>query len=87
MFGDDERTEVCLYDNRGYNFIDVEFTPTDAVFDSRIGGHIVAANKLKISYYGEDDEEYKESVKAAKSSKIEQFVIYRKMDKAIHYAV
>lgn len=87
MFGDDERTEVCLYDNRGYNFIDVEFTPTDAVFDSRIGGHIVAANKLKISYYGEDDEGYKESVKAAKSSKIEQFVIYRKMDKAIHYAV
>lgn len=89
MFGDDDRANVYLYDNRGYNFVDVSFTPTDAVFDYRLGGHVIPADKLKLTYcsYDEDETEYKEPVEAAKSSTVEYLVISRKLDRAIHYAV
>lgn len=89
MFGDDGRANVYLYDNRGYNFVDVSFTPTDAVFDYRAGGHIIPAEKLKLSYYeyDEDETEYKVPIESAKATSVECLVITRKMEKAIHYVV
>lgn len=89
MFGDDDTTTVYLYDSKGYNFVDVTFTPTDAIYDYRAGGHIIPADKLKVRYcgYDDDDEDYKAPIEAAKATTAECLVISRKLNKEIHYAV
>lgn len=89
MFGDDDTTTVYLYDSKGYNFVDVTFTPTDAIYDYRAGGHIIPADKLKVRYcgYDDDDEDYKAPIEAAKATTVECLVISRKLNKEIHYAV
>lgn len=86
MFGDDERTTVYLYDNHGNNFVDAEFIPTNAMFDTSTGGHVIPVDKLKLTYY-EEDEESKASIQAAKSSKAVCLVISRNLSRSIHYAV
>ena len=88
MFGDDDTTTVYLYDSKGYNFVDVTFIPTDAIYDYRAGGHIIPADKLKVRYCEyDDDEDYKAPIEAAKATSVECLVISRKLNKEIHYAV
>jgi hypothetical protein len=81
MFGGEERETVYLYDNNEGNFVDVEFTPTDAVFDTSMCAHVITPDKFSLDYI----ESYVESCKAAKASEPECLVITRKMDKNIHY--
>ena len=89
MFGTDESTAVYLYDSKGYNFVDFIFNPIDAIFDYRIGGHVITADKFKLRYdeFNDDDEECKEIIDAAKKASPECLIITRKKDRALHYAV
>lgn len=82
MFGNDDEIVVYLRDGKGYNFVDVTFSPMDAVYDTRTGGYVVLPEHLKLDY--DDDEE---SSKAAKKSKVEYLLISRRVEKGIHYAV
>lgn len=86
MFGGDSTETLYLYDNRGRNFVDVEFTPSDAIFDTHRGAHIIMADNLKLTYFDEDGE-YKDIVAAAKTAGAECLVITRKGSRAIHYTV
>lgn len=86
MFGGDDNTDVYLYDRRGNNFVDVEFSPADAKYDLHSGGHVIPADRMKLTYYDGDDD-CKESVQAAKSSEVECLVISRRVSREIHYAV
>lgn len=88
MFSDEDDVRVELVDNSGHNFVDVTFTPTDAIFDHNVGGHVIPANKLKLSYndYG-GNEVYKNLIESAKSTTVEYFVISRRLGRSIHYAV
>lgn len=86
MFSGDETETVYLYDNHGNNFVDVEFIPTDSIFDARRGVHIIKPDKLKLTYFDEC-KEYKESIDAAKSSEVECMMISRRANRGIHYVV
>lgn len=82
MFGGDDEVTIYLQDSMGYSFVDVRFSPMDAVYDTRTGGYIVLPEHLKLDY--DDDEE---SAKATKGSKVEYLLITRRMERSIHYAV
>lgn len=87
MFGDDDQTTVYLYDSHGTNFVDVKFIPTEATYDIRSCGHIIPADKFNLTYFGENDEDSKEVIAAAKASRPMYILISRKPDKNIHYAL
>lgn len=84
LFGGDERVSTYLYDNKGNNVIDVEFDPSFAEFDTRIGSHIIPPDMIKIVYFDDDDENV---VRTVKESKIQSLTISRKLSKNIHYVV
>lgn len=78
---------IYLYDKHGENFVDVEFAPSSAVFDTTTGRHVVMPKDFKLTYYGEDDDDKKDVLASAKSSEPEYLIISRKGAKVIHYAV
>ena len=86
MFGGDETETVYLYDSHGNNFVDVEFTPSDSVYDSKRCAHIITPDKIKLTYF-DDDKDCKESINTAKSSEVEYMMITRKANRSIHYVV
>lgn len=86
MFDSDSTERIYLYDNRGRNFVDVEFTPMDAVYDMYRGVHIILPGQLKL-IYDDDDGENTDIVIAAKATEVECLMISRKGNKMIHYAV
>lgn len=82
MFGGDDDVVVYLRDSKGYNYVDVTFSPIDAIYDTRTGGYVILPEHLKLDY--DDDEE---STKAAKASKPEYLLISRRIERGIHYTV
>lgn len=86
MFGSDDNTDVYLYDRSGNNFVDVEFSPADAKYDFHSGGHIITPDRMKLTYY-DDNDGCKKSAQAAKSSEVECLMISRRVSREIHYAV
>ena len=86
MFDGDSTECIYLYDNRGRNFVDVEFTPMDAIYDTHRGFHIIPAEQLKLSY-DDDAGENTDIVAAAKAADVEYLMISRKSGKVIHYPV
>jgi len=85
MFDNDSSEYVYMYDSNGNNYVDVEFSPTDAVFDSHRGCYVIFPDKFKVVY--DDAECYKDMITPAKSSPVECLVITRKNQKGIHYVV
>lgn len=86
MFSDESPECIYLYDNRGRNFVDVEFIPMDAVYDAHRGVHIIPVNQLKL-IYDDDDGENTDIIEVAKATEVDCLMISRKNGKAIHYAV
>lgn len=86
LFNGDDTETVYLYDSRGNNFVDVEFTPTDSVFDPLKCAHVIAPENLNLTYFDNDDDS-KESIASAKSSEVECLIITRKIGRSIHYTV
>lgn len=67
MFESDSTERIYLYDNRGRNFVDVEFIPMDAAYDVRRGVHIILPEQLKL-IYDDDDGEYTDIIASAKAT-------------------
>lgn len=86
MFDADSTERIYLYDNRGRNFVDVEFTPMDAVYDIHRGVHIILPGQMELMYY-DDDGENTDIIAAAKATEVECLMISRKNEKVIHYTV
>lgn len=85
LFREDEET-VYLYDSKGNNFVDVDFTPTDCKFDPVRMANIISAEDLKLSYDNSDDD-CKEIIAKAKSANVECMIITRQRGRSIHYIV
>ena len=83
-----ETETLCLSDSNGYYFVDVEFDPSDCVFDTDKMVNIVYPENLSIDYtdYGDCDD-VKALVENAKKSKVLYLSLSRKTNKDIHYAV
>ena len=86
MFGGELIETIYLYDNRGRNYVDVEFSPMDAVYDTQRGIHIVTPANLKLTYFGEE-ERNKDVIEAAKASEVECLIISNKAGKVVHYTI
>ena len=81
----EERETIYLYDSKGNNFVDVEFSPTDCVFDTQRMANIIYPDKLKLTYF--DDDDCKEIASRAKEATVECMIITRPLERKIHYAV
>lgn len=88
MFETDDTVSSWVENSAGYTVTFVDFSPLDAIFDATTGWYVVPGDKLKLSSFGdEDDEDCSEDVKFAKANKPSCLIIKRKLEKSIHYAV
>ena len=81
-----ESEKIDLCDDGGNIYLIAEFTPTDAVFDSQKGFHIIKPEYLKLKYF-EKDNKNKEITDAVKSTEAECMIITRAGSEKLHYAV
>ena len=87
MFGTGgDRTYIYLYDEYGNNFVDVSFSPYNAVFDMGRMTYVVQPDKMKLTYDDSDDD-YKDLIKLAQSTNVECLEIRRSKKRDIHYLV
>lgn len=86
MFNADSTERIYLYDNRGRNFVDVEFAPMDVVFDIHRGAHVILPEQMQVMYY-DDDGDNADIIAAAKETEVECLMISRKGSNIIHYSV
>ncbi len=89
MFSDGEDEDAWLGDRRGYDFVNVTFNPSDAVWDTRFGSYAIEGDKLSLSWYHYDEYEKEEKalVDACRDSKPLYLLIQRAYDSNLHYAV
>lgn len=85
LFADNDET-IYLYDAKGNNFVDVEFNPTNSVFDTARLTNVIYPDELKLTYY-DNDEDYKDIIARAKETTVECLTITRQRNRNIHYAV
>lgn len=85
LFKEEEET-IYLYDSKGNNFVDVDFIPTDCVFDATRMANVITADNLKLRY-DDTDKDCEEIIEHAKNAKVECMVITRPRSRSIHYTV
>ena len=85
----DEEVDVCLADKKGYDYVNITFDPSKAMWNDKVLANVVMPEDFKLTWetYGEDEPEVKALVEAAKSSKPMYAIIKRVFEKDIHYAV
>lgn len=86
MFDQDSMETAYLCDDRGNNFVDVEFSPANAVFDPKTFAYIINPENLHLSYM-EKDRHCQRSIEVAKSTEVEYLLIKRKGNKKFHYTI
>ena len=90
LFDDSGETETLyLYDNNHNNFVDVTFSTSDCVFDTKRMVNIVKAEDLVVDYSAcdDDDKDIKALIDEAKKTNVVCLSISRKARRDIHYAV
>ena len=74
-----------MYDNKGSNKIDIDFSPSDAYFDMIKATNIVAAENISVNYYF--DEKEKTLMDELKKCGVDYLMINRKDGENIHYRI